>query len=53
MEKQLEGPLKIAIDVLEKSGYRYAVIGGLALAQWWMVRLTQDIDIKVLVPDFE
>jgi predicted nucleotidyltransferase len=53
MEKQLEAPLKIAIDVLDKSGYRYAVIGGLALAQWGMVRITKDIDIKVLVPDFE
>src|SRR4030067_16132 len=53
MEKQLEAPLKISIEILEKNGYRYAMIGGLALAQWGMVRPTYDIDIKVLVPNLD
>ena len=53
MEKQLEVPLQIAISLLEKSGYRYAVIGGLALSQLGIVRATYDIDIKVLVPDLD
>lgn len=53
MEKHLEAPLQIAISTLEKSGYRYAVIGGMALSQWGLVRATYDIDIKVLVPDLD
>ena len=39
--------------MLEKAGYRYAVIGGLALSQWGIVHATYDIDIKVLVPDLD
>jgi len=45
MEKQLESSLQIAVLLLEKSGYRYAVIGGLALSQFGIVRATYDIDI--------
>lgn len=51
MEKQLEGPLRAAIAFLEDKGYRYAVTGGIALAQWGVVRVTRDVDIKVLVPN--
>lgn len=51
MEKQLETPLRLALDFLKASGYRYAVIGGVALAEWGFVRATHDVDIKVLVPD--
>lgn len=51
MEKRLEPPLRTAINFLDASGYRYAIIGGLALAQWGVVRATYDVDIKVLVPD--
>jgi predicted nucleotidyltransferase len=53
MEKNLEFPLQVAISILEKSGYRYALIGGMALSQWGIVRATYDIDIKVLVPDLD
>lgn len=51
MNKQLEPPLRKAIAFLEEHGYRYAVIGGIALSQWQAVRVTRDVDIKVLVPD--
>jgi hypothetical protein len=51
MEKQLEAPLRKAVAFLEEHGYRYAIIGGVALPQWGVVRATYDVDIKVLVPD--
>jgi hypothetical protein len=51
MESNLSGPLRTAITFLEEHGYRYAVIGGIALSQWGVVRFTQDVDLKVLVPD--
>ena len=52
MEKSLEAPLRKALFFLEENGYSYAIIGGIALAQWGVVRATLDVDIKVLVPDF-
>ena len=51
MERQLEAPLRKAVAFLEKWGYRYAIVGGVALPQWGVVRATYDVDIKVLVPD--
>jgi len=51
MDEQLEAPLNAAIAFLEEHGYRYAVIGGIALSQWGVIRATQDVDLKVLVPD--
>jgi predicted nucleotidyltransferase len=51
MEKELEAPLREAVAFLEKQGYRYAIIGGIALAQWGFVRTTHDVDIKVFVPN--
>jgi hypothetical protein len=36
---------------LEKHGYRYAIIGGIAVSTWGRTRTTYDIDIKVLVPE--
>ena len=53
MENHLEEPLKTVVAFLEKQGYRYAVIGGIALANWGVVRTTQDVDIKVLVPNMD
>ena len=50
MDTQLERSVRAAIDFLETQGYRYALVGGLALAQWGVVRATYDVDIKVLVP---
>lgn len=49
MEKKLESSLRVAINWLESRGYRYAVIGGIAVAQWGFLRVTEDVDIKVLV----
>ncbi len=51
MEQELEAPLRAAIDFLEKHGYRYSVIGGIALAQLKVLRYTHDVDFKVLVPN--
>ncbi len=51
MQPELEKPLQKAIAFLEESGYRYAVIGGIALSQWGTIRATRDVDIKVLVPE--
>jgi predicted nucleotidyltransferase len=51
MQPELEQPLQEAVSFLEKSGYRYAVIGGIALSQWGAIRATRDVDIKVLVPE--
>ena len=51
MEKSLEAPLRKALVFLEENSYPYAIIGGIALAQWGVVRATLDVDIKVLVPD--
>lgn len=49
MERRLEPPLHTAVAFLEEHGYRYAIIGGVALAHWGVVRATYDVDIKVLV----
>lgn len=51
MEKQLEPALRKAIDWLDTHGYRYAVIGGIAVSQWGFLRATDDVDLKVLVPN--
>jgi predicted nucleotidyltransferase len=51
MEKQLEGSFRKAIGFLEEEGFRYAIIGGIAVAQWGFPRATNDVDIKVLVPN--
>lgn len=53
MERPLEVALGQAVKVLEKHGYRYAVIGGVANQLWGILRLTKDVDIKVLVPNTE
>ena len=49
MEKKLETSLRVAVKWLEARGYRYAVIGGIAVAEWGFIRITEDVDIKVLV----
>lgn len=51
MEKRLKRSLKAAVAFLEKHSIRYAVIGGIALAQWGVIRVTRDVDVKVFVPD--
>jgi predicted nucleotidyltransferase len=51
VEKQLEASVRAAITFLENHNFRYAIIGGIALAQWNVIRATYDIDIKVLVPN--
>jgi len=51
VEKPLEEALRQAIALLGKHGYRYAIIGGVANQFWGILRLTKDVDIKVLVPN--
>lgn len=53
MEKHLEDVLRKVVAFLEARGYHYAIVGGIALSQWGVVRATYDIDIKVLVPDLD
>lgn len=53
MDKKLEGALQKAIAFLEDEGYRYAIIGGIAVAQWGFPRATNDVDLKVLVPNMD
>jgi Nucleotidyl transferase of unknown function (DUF2204) len=53
VEEHLKPALRRAIACLEKNGYRYAVIGGIALSQWGVARYTHDVDLKVLVPDLD
>ena len=53
MERQLEASLRKVIAFLDARSFRYAVIGGIALAQWGIVRATYDADIKVLVPNHD
>jgi predicted nucleotidyltransferase len=51
MEVPLRAALQKAVSALEAHHYRYAIIGGIALAQWGVARYTHDVDLKVLVPD--
>ena len=53
MADQLDQPLRTAVDFLEANGYRYAIIGGIALTYWGVVRTTYDVDIKVVVPGLD
>ena len=53
IQPELEEPLQQAVSFLEASGYRYAVIGGIAVSQWSSIRATHDVDIKVLVPGMD
>ncbi len=53
MQKQLNASLETVVAFLEEHGYRYAIVGGIALAQWGVVRATYDVDLKVLVPDYD
>jgi hypothetical protein len=51
VDKELEAPLRAAIAALEQMGCRYAVVGGIALSQWGVLRYTHDVDLKVIVPE--
>jgi len=53
MEEHLRPALHKAVQFLEEKGYGYAIIGGVALAQWGVARYTHDVDFKVLIPDLE
>ena len=53
MEERIQIALSKAVEFLETQGYRYAAIGGIANQVWGTPRFTQDIDLKVLVPDLE
>jgi len=47
VEADLVGTLAAITTVLDGSGVRYAVIGGIAKAAWGRARATRDIDIAV------
>jgi predicted nucleotidyltransferase len=51
MEGRLEAALRDVISFLDEHGYKYALIGGIALAQWGVIRATYDADIKVQAPE--
>ena len=53
MADQLDQPLRTAVNFLETNGYRYAIIGGIALTYWGVVGTTYDVDIKVVVPGLD
>jgi predicted nucleotidyltransferase len=53
VERQLEASIRKVVVFLDANGYRYAIIGGIALAQWGVVRATYDADFKLLVPDLD
>jgi len=53
VERRLEEAVRKAVAFLESHGHRYALVGGIALSQWGVVRATYDVDIKVLVPDMD
>lgn len=53
MEDPLREALHQAVSFLERHGYQYAVVGGIANQRWGRARFTYDVDIKVLVPDTE
>jgi len=53
VEARLEAAVRKVVDFLTAHGYRYAIIGGIALSQWGIVRATFDADIKVLVPNYD
>ena len=53
VERQLESPLREALRFLEAHGYGYAVIGGITVTVWGIIRATRDVDLKVLVPDID
>lgn len=53
MDRQLKDALYQVARYLEDNGFRYAVVGGIALSYWNVARFTYDIDIKLLVPNAE
>jgi len=53
MDELLTGALQKALTFLETHQLRYAIIGGIALSHWGIARYTHDVDLKVLVPDFD
>lgn len=53
MEEYLLKPLRKAVRFLENAEFRYAIVGGLALAQWGIVRVTRDIDFRILTPNLD
>ena len=50
MNEQLKTPLQKVIGFLDEQGYRYAVIGGLAMAQWGICALHMTLTSKCSCP---
>ncbi|MBC8443123.1 hypothetical protein H8D79_00200 [PVC group bacterium] len=49
----LEKSLRAAVEVFERRGVSYALMGGLALAQHGVVRATQDVDLLLTVSQIQ
>jgi len=53
VEDKLKETLRQVTAFLKAHGYRHALIGGVTNQYWGRIRITADIDIKVLVPPTE
>ncbi|MDW7680881.1 MAG: hypothetical protein SCK70_09970 [bacterium] len=53
MENPLKEALRQATEFLDTQKIKYAIIGGIANQIWGQARFTYDIDIKVLIPDYD
>ncbi len=53
MENLLKEAMRNVVDFLESKNYRYAIVGGIANQVWGQARFTYDVDIKLLVPNFD
>ncbi len=53
MENPFKLTLRTVVTFLDVQHFRYALIGGIANQVWGQARFTYDIDLKVLVPDFD
>jgi predicted nucleotidyltransferase len=51
MSSALERALTLAIEALDREGFRYAIVGGLAVGAWGVSRSTRDVDLYVELPE--
>ncbi len=51
MDEKLTAALAKAVACLKAAGYRYMVVGGIAVQKWGRARFTYDVDVRVSVPD--
>ncbi len=51
MEAKLRNALTRAIEAVESIGLRHAIVGGIAVGAWGVVRATKDADLYVELPE--